>query len=88
MMRLFQLQRDDDESRVSGVGVVAEGVEFSNGNCSLSWLTSYNSIGIYPNIKELERIHGHEGKTRVVWVTNIIEATLTPTISVWTGEKL
>lgn len=62
--RLFVLVRDIDETGVSGVGVVAEGVEFSDGSCAMSWLTEASSIGVYPNIKELNRIHGHGGKAR------------------------
>jgi len=66
--RKFTLVRQDDESGVSGVGEVAEGLEFSNGACAMSWLTEAHSIGVYPNIKELERIHGHGGKTKVVFL--------------------
>lgn len=66
--RLFVLERTEDESGVSGVGIVAEGVEFTNGTCSLSWLTNAHLVGVYPNIKELERIHGHGGKAKVVFI--------------------
>lgn len=66
-MRTFVLRRIDDESGISGVGVIAEGVEFTTGTCALSWLTKAHSVGVYPNIKELERIHGHDGKTIVEW---------------------
>lgn len=67
-VRRFVLQRDEDESGVSGTGVVAEGVEFTTGWCALSWLTNAHSIGIYANVKELERIHGHNGRAYVKWV--------------------
>lgn len=67
-MRRFVLKRDIDETGVSGVGEVAEGVEFSNGQCVLSWLTEATSVGVYPNIKELERIHGHGGKAKAVFI--------------------
>lgn len=66
--RAFHLVRDDDETGISGTGVVAEGVEFSNGFCAMSWLTAQHSVAVYPNIKALEAIHGHNGRTRVVWV--------------------
>jgi len=68
MMKLFNLIRMDDESGVSGTGIVAEGVEFSDGSCAISWLTPMKSVAFYPNIKELERIHGHGGKTIVSWI--------------------
>lgn len=67
-MRRFQLRRDEDESGVSGTGLVAEGVEFSTGKCALSWLTEFSCVSVYENIKALEHIHGHGGKTVVVWL--------------------
>lgn len=66
-MRNFWLQRIEDESGVSGVGKVAEGVQFSNGKCVLAWLTQFQSVAVYDSIEELENIHGHNGKTVVVW---------------------
>lgn len=67
MIRIFVLQRNEDESKVSGTGVVAEGVEFTDGTCALSWLTPSKSVAFYPNIKTLENIHGHGGKSTIVW---------------------
>jgi hypothetical protein len=66
--KLFVLIREVDESGVSGTGLVAEGIEFSNGKCALSWRTRVQSIAIYDNIKELESIHGHDGNTSIEWV--------------------
>ena len=67
-MRRFQLHRDKDASGVSGVGVVAEGCEFTNGACALTWLTKFRSVAMYTSVKELEMVHGHEGATRLVWI--------------------
>lgn len=64
--RLFTLERDVDESGVSGVGVVAEGVEFSDGTCAMRWLTKVTSVAVYASMDDLLSIHGHGGKTRVV----------------------
>ncbi len=66
-MRRFYLTRIEDESGVSGSGRVAEGVEFSDGSCALNWLTHTSCTGVYRNIKQLESIHGHGGKTVVEW---------------------
>lgn len=68
-MRLFNLQRDIDETGVSGTGIVAEGVEFSDGRCAMRWLTPTASTGIYENLEQLVQIHGHNGKSRVVIIT-------------------
>lgn len=66
-IRTFHLLRSEDASGVSGTGVVAEGVEFSSGWVAMTWFTKYRSINIYENIKEVEAVHGHEGRTKVVF---------------------
>ena len=66
-MRRFELHRDEDETGVSGTGVVAEGVAFRNGKIVLAWLTRHKSLTVYDDMATLETIHGHGGKTRVVW---------------------
>ena len=65
--RIFFLEREEDASGVSGTGRVAEGCQFSNGRCALTWLTPFTSVASYDNIQVLESIHGHEGRTKVVW---------------------
>ena len=65
--RVFELIRDEDETGVSGTGKVAEGIEFSNGKCALAWITAYRSVVVYDSLREVEQIHGHNGKTRIVW---------------------
>lgn len=66
----FVLYRVEDETGVSGEGIVAEGVEFESGQCVISWLTEFSSIAIYPNATEIINIHGHDGRTRIVWCTD------------------
>lgn len=74
-MRRFHLQRNHDETGVSGTGCVAEGVKFSNGRCALTWLTvqhqingdDWSSIGVYASIDAVELIHGHNGLTQIVF---------------------
>jgi hypothetical protein len=65
--RTFKLVREDDETGISGTGIVAEGIEFSNGMCAMSWLTAMHSVAIYPNAKQLEAIHGHNGRTKLAF---------------------
>lgn len=67
LSRRFHLRRDQDETGTSGTGIVAQGVEFSNGFCALSWLTPVSSICIYTSAHAVECIHGHGGKTVLVW---------------------
>lgn len=66
-VRTFSLIRNEDIHGISGTGRVAQGVEFDDGTCVLNWTTTHQSTGIYPNIAELEAIHGHEGRTVVVF---------------------
>lgn len=64
---LFHLQRDADESGVSGTGRVADGVEFQDGTVVLRWLGSRASTVVYASIADVEAVHGHGGKTRLVF---------------------
>lgn len=65
MFQEFYLKREVDDSGVSGTGVVAHGVILRNGWCVLDWLTSLSSVGIYPSLSELYRIHSHGGHTKI-----------------------
>ena len=65
-MRIFHFFRHEDASGVSGTGVVAEGVEFTNGWCAVRWLSSKSSLCFYQTLEEVRNIHGHGGRTEVV----------------------
>ena len=65
--RTFKLTRTQDISGVSGTGVVAEGVEFTNGKVALTWYGKYASVAAYNSIEECTAIHGHEGKTKFMF---------------------
>ena len=67
-MKRFYLQRDIDETGVSGTGKIAEGVMFTSGRIALTWLTPFASYAFYDNAEVLQHLHGHNGKTRVVFV--------------------
>jgi hypothetical protein len=67
-VRRFQLERDEDASGVSGTGVVAQGVQFDDGSCAMRWLTATSSTAVYASADDVEAIHGHEGRTRLVWL--------------------
>ena len=66
--RRFYLYRKEDESGVSGIGIVAEGIQFSSGKCVLGWTRQHQSVAIYDNIEALIDIHGHCGKTIILWL--------------------
>ena len=70
-LRRWHLVRVIDESGVSGTGVVASGVEFQDGTVAYRWRSSPHGANptwqIADCIEDVERIHGHEGKSHVVW---------------------
>lgn len=77
--RRFRLVRDEDESGVSGTGVVAVGIEFPSGAAVLEWLndenddlqTTANGLSLKPapnGVEDTIAVHGHGGRTRVVYV--------------------
>lgn len=68
-MKRFYLVRREDVSGTSGVGTVAEGVEFDDGTGAvLHWLTKLSSTAVYRSMADLVAIHGHDGRTQVVWM--------------------
>jgi hypothetical protein len=66
-MRKFWLKRIEDISQVSGTGIVAEGIIFSDGVTVLRWLTAGGSTAIYNSIDSVKKIHGHNGRTKIVY---------------------
>lgn len=66
-MRTFHLDRLEDETGVSGTGTIAQGVVFDTGMVAMAWLTAVSSIAIYPDLQSVMHIHGHGGKTRLIW---------------------
>lgn len=74
----FELVRTEDESGVSGTGVVADGAVFRD-HAVLEWKngdndrvqTSRNGLAVYEDMEDLLEIHGHDGKTTVRWVDDV-----------------
>jgi hypothetical protein len=65
-MNLFVLDRAEDATGVSGTGIVAEGIQFSDGTCALRWIVGdHRSTVIWPDIEGIKAVHGHDGKTQV-----------------------
>jgi hypothetical protein len=66
--RRFMLVRDQDVSGQSGTGFVAEGCQYSTGVTVIQWLGPHASTVVWSNIESALAIHGHGGRTRVVWL--------------------
>jgi len=58
-MDTFEVHREQDQSGVSGTGVVIEGVMFSTGLCIIHWLTPAprGSINIFESFEQFMAIH-------------------------------
>lgn len=75
-MRAFFLVRDSDVTGVSGTGIVAEGIEFSDGTTVLRWLSRGTkrpdrvkpTTVVHESVDSVIGLHGHDGKTKVVWL--------------------
>lgn len=78
-MRIFAVIRHEDVTGLSGTGVVAEGVEWHDGTVTMRWLdidheSENYKRGVRPttvnheNIQSVEALHGHNGRTEVVWL--------------------
>lgn len=70
MMKRFQLVRAVDVTGVSGTGIVAEGIEFSDGTAVVRWVVGeYRSTVIWPTGTDaVVAVHGHGGATTVRWL--------------------
>ncbi len=69
-MKTFTLERDEDETGISGTGTVAEGIEFTDGTVALKWVVGeHRSVVYWPGgMNAVDAIHGHNGKTRIVYL--------------------
>lgn len=64
----FTIHRDEDVSGVSGTGVVAEGWESSSGQwICVVWLSDIPSMETFRDIRDVERVHCHGGKSQIVF---------------------
>ena len=59
--------RDEDVTGISGTGTVADGVQWPTGQVTLCWRGIHSSIAVWQCMGDALAIHGHNGKTRIVW---------------------
>lgn len=67
-MRRFVLLRHEDVTGISGTGVIAEGVEFSDGSVALRWPSHRPSTVMWESVNDAISIHGHHGRTVICWI--------------------
>ena len=56
-IRVFTVIRQNDESGVSGVGRVCDGIVFSTGKTVINWRHEISSCVVYDSYEEFEEVH-------------------------------
>ena len=66
-MTKFWLQRNVDVTGISGTGIVAEGVVFTDGTAVMHWLSKESTLTTFSGgLEQIERLHGHGGASVLV----------------------
>jgi hypothetical protein len=69
-LKTFTVIRRGDESGVSGIGRVLNGVVFQDGACVIRWCSEVPSSVSYDSFEDFERVHitSHpENKSEIIW---------------------
>jgi hypothetical protein len=68
-MNYFVLERKKDVSGISGTGIVAEGIIFSDGSVAYRWFSDTPTTTLAANIDIVRKLHGHDGNTKVKYMS-------------------
>ena len=66
--RRFILRRDEDETGVSGTGLVAYGVQYPDGIVVTRWNARIAQTCVWERLEDVVSVHGHNGKTKIEWI--------------------
>lgn len=76
--RRFRLVRRQDQTGMSGTGVVAEGVQFTDGTVVMRWCLQKFGVAqqqvikpttvLHDDVDSVIGLHGHNGMTTVEWL--------------------
>ncbi|MDX6237624.1 MAG: hypothetical protein QOG10_2439 [Kribbellaceae bacterium] len=66
--RRFWLDRQTDISGVSGIGEVAEGIQFTDGSIALRWISATPCTAVFDHLDQVAAVHGHGGVTTIRWL--------------------
>lgn len=66
--RRFALVRHVDYTGVSGVGVVAFGIAFSDGHVVLRWCSAHPATSSWNSLDDMLAVHGHGEGTNIQWI--------------------
>ncbi|MFI0929605.1 hypothetical protein ACH4TP_37640 [Streptomyces sp. NPDC021012] len=65
--RVFRLQRHTDISGVSGLGHIADGIQWPDGTVTIRWRGPRPSTVHWNSLDDALAIHGHNGATEAIW---------------------
>lgn len=65
--RRFCLERSEDVTGLSGVGLVCWGVSFGDGVVVTRWNAEVAQTCVWSSMADLLHVHGHGGRTAVRW---------------------
>lgn len=60
--------RHVDYTGVSGIGIVAYGVAFADGQIVLRWCSTHPATSLWSSIDDLLAVHGHGEATSIEWI--------------------
>lgn len=69
--RRFALVRHIDYTGVSGIGVVAYGVVFFDGQVAMRWCSDHPATSLWSSIDDVLAVHGHGDGTSVQWIDDV-----------------
>ena len=67
-MKYFILERFEDATGISGIGIVVEGIIWSDGTVAYRWLSDIATTIIADSIEDVMVLHGHDGRTKIKYV--------------------
>jgi hypothetical protein len=66
--RRFVFLRHEDQTGISGVGLVVMGVQYPDERCHYRWLSENATDQMADSMDKIRAVHGHGGKTVVVFI--------------------
>lgn len=67
-MKLFVIKRIEDNTGLSGTGIVADGVEFDDGQVVLKWRGEISTIVIHKNLENVKKLSCSHSKSEIVFM--------------------
>ena len=68
MSKLFVLDRSEDNTGNTGIGIIADGCQFPNGKVVVSFRGKFSSTVVWDSLIEMKSVSCTHSKTKVVWL--------------------